>query len=104
MKVTTFNNQTFNIYNASEHEISEGLKLLKPKKTYTLKDVEAAIETFKTNHNNELNTLTYESILQSTSYKMIPDYFNSLSKEEQDNLVNIRTEAIEFIKKYKKVN
>jgi len=39
-----------------------------------------------------------KSYLQSTDYKMIVDYFATLSKEIQDELILKRSEAREFIR------
>jgi hypothetical protein len=39
-----------------------------------------------------------KSYLLSTDYKMTVDYFGTLTKEEQDNLIKLRAEARQFIR------
>ena len=39
-----------------------------------------------------------KSYLQSTDYKMTVDYFGTLTKDEQDSLIKLRTESRQFIR------
>jgi hypothetical protein len=40
----------------------------------------------------------YKAYLLATDYKMTVDYFATLTKEEQDNLIKLRSEAREYVR------
>lgn len=65
--------------------------------------LEEVIALQKENENKIMATVEYKvneakAYLSSTDYKMTVDYFSTLDKEIQDELIRLRAEAREFIR------
>jgi hypothetical protein len=98
MKIVTINNQEFNIHGASRYEIEEAIKLIpESKKKITQKDIDSAIKTFRESIEVDAKVKEYTQYLKNTSYLMTSDILEALSKDEQNNLINTRKEAIVYI-------
>jgi hypothetical protein len=99
MKIVKIGKNEFNVHDASEHEINEALKLVSDNCTQAKLD--KAIKEVKLFNNKTITLDKYRKYLKDTVWEIQQDYFESLTTDEQNNLVESRKKAIEFIKNNK---
>ena len=84
----------FELDGSQDHLITKDMKEI------SLEEIEAI---HKAKEDEYKASLEYEineakSYLLSTDYKMTVDYFGTLTKDEQDNLIKLRAESRQFIR------
>lgn len=84
----------FELDGSQDHLITKGMKEI------SLEEIEAIHKAKEDEYEASLEYKINEakSYLLSTDYKMTVDYFGTLTKDEQDNLIKLRAEARQFIR------